>query len=167
MIKNTAISRAIISIDLADYYPAEADCMYIDLKDYLFKGLILKEADFRAAMGAMDWTLFRHKKVGLFCSTDAIVPMWAYMVIATSLAGVAEVVLFGKKEDFPLVFLHEAIRNIAVSEYQDKRLVIKGCGDKTIDEQAFTLVSFKLSAVAKAISYGEPCSTVPVYKRVD
>jgi len=167
MIKNTAISRAIVSIDLADYYPAEADNMYIDLKDYLFKGLILKEADFRTAMDTMDWEQFRNKQVGLFCSTDAIVPMWAYMVIATSLAGIAKMVLFGKKEDFPLVFLHEAIRNIDVSEYQDKRLVIKGCGDKTIDEQAFTLVSFKLAAIAKAISYGEPCSTVPVHKRVD
>jgi len=167
MIKNTAISRAIVSIDLADYYPAEADVMYIDLKDYLFKELILREADFRAAMEAMDWEQFRNKQVGLFCSTDAIVPMWAYMVIATSLAGIAKVVLFGKKEDFPLAFLHEAIRNIEVSEYQDKRLVIKGCGEKTIDEQAFTLISFKLAVGAKAISYGEPCSTVPVYKRVD
>jgi hypothetical protein len=167
MIKNTVTSRAIVSIDLADFYPTESDCEYIDLKDYLFKGLILKEADFRTVIDNMDWERFRSKQVGLFCSADAIVPMWAYMVFATSLAGIAKMVLFGKKSDFPLAFLHEAIRNISIDKYQDKRLVIKGCGDKTIDEQAFTLISFQLALVAKAISYGEPCSTVPVYKRID
>ena len=165
MIKNTVAAKAITSIDLEEFYPAENDCAYIDMKNYLFKELILREADFREQMKNTDWQAFHGKYVGIYSSADAIIPMWAYMVLASELSTVAKAVLFGKKTDFPLAFLHYNLEQISASDFENKRLVIKGCGDKPIDEKAFTIISRKLAPVARSIMYGEPCSTVPVYKK--
>jgi len=165
MIKNTVTSKAITTIDLGDYYPKEDACVYIDLKDFLFRGLILKEADFRETIKQTDWSVYQDKYVGIFCSADAIVPMWAYMIIASELSAFVKTVLFGKQLQFPLLFLHDNLSKINSADFEGQRLVIKGCGEKIIDEQAFTIVSLKLAPVARSIMYGEPCSTVPVFKR--
>lgn len=165
MIKNTVASKALISIDLADLYPADENCVYFDIKDFLFKGLILKEDDFRKQVEKINWQDYAGKYVGLFCTADAIVPMWVYMILASHLSNIAKMVCFGKKEDFPLLFLHKEIDNLDTNAYENKRVVIKGCGEKRIDEEAFTRISFKLGKVTRSILYGEPCSTVPVYKR--
>jgi hypothetical protein len=165
MIKNTVASKSLISIDLGDFYPKEEDCAYFDIKDFLFKGLILKEDDFRKQIENINWQDFEAKYVGLFCTADAIVPMWVYMILASHLSNIAKTVCFGKKDDFPLLFLHKEIDCIDTKPFEDKRVVIKGCGEKRIDEEAFTRISFKLGKVTRSILYGEPCSTVPVFKR--
>lgn len=165
MIRNSVETKAITSIDLETFYPKEEDCAYIDVKGYLFKGLILREADFRETIKNTDWDSYKNKYVGLYCSADAIIPMWAYMVLASELSSKAKVVLFGKKDDFPLAFLHYNLEQIFVPDFEGKRLVIKGCGDKPIDEKAFTIISGKLAPVARSIMYGEPCSSVAVYKK--
>ncbi len=165
MIKNTVATKAIVTIDLGDFFPKAEDCVYMDMASFLFKGLILKEADFRQQVKDTDWKTYNNKYVGLFCSADAIVPMWAYMVITAELSGIARMVHFGKKTDFPLLFVHENIAQIAIANYEGQRVVIKGCGDKEIDEQAFVAITRKLAPVARAIMFGEACSSVPVFKK--
>jgi hypothetical protein len=139
-------------------------CTWIWLA-FLFKGLILREADFRQQIKDTDWSTYSNKYVGLFCSADAIVPMWAYMVITAELSGIARMVHFGKRADFPLFFVHENIAQIDISNYEGQRVVIKGCGDKETDEQAFVAITRKLAPVARAIMFGEACSSVPVFKK--
>lgn len=165
MIRNSVASKAITGIDLEDFYPADADCVYIDVKDFLFKGLILRESDFRDIVKNTNWNAYQDKYVGIYCSADAIIPMWAYMVLASELGSLAKVVLSGKKEDFPMAFLHYNLEQVSAQDFDGKRLVIKGCGDKPVDEKAFTIISRKLAPVARSIMYGEPCSSVPVYKK--
>ncbi len=165
MVKNSVATKAITSIDLEEFYPAEKDCAYIDMKSYLFKELILREADFREQIKNTDWTAFHDKYVAIYCSVDVVIPMWAYMVLASELASISKIVLFGKKADFPLAFLHHNLEQISAHDFDGKRLVIKGCGDKPVDEKAFTIISRKLAPVARSIMYGEPCSSVAVYKK--
>jgi hypothetical protein len=165
MIKNTVATKAIVTIDLGDFFPKAEDCVYMDMASFLFKGLILKEADFRQQVKDTDWKTYNNKYVGLFCSADAIVPMWAYMVITAELSGIARMVHFGKKADLPLFFVHENIAQIEISNYEGQRVVIKGCGDKEIDEQAFVAITRILAPVARAIMFGEACSSVPVFKK--
>lgn len=165
MIKNTVATKAIVTIDLGDFFPKEEDCVYIDMASFLFKGLILKEADFRQQVKDTDWSAYSNKYVGLFCSVDAIVPMWAYMVITAELSGIAHIVHFGKRNDFPLRFVHENIVRLNISAYEGQRVVVKGCGDKETDEQAFIMITQKLAPGARAIMFGEACSSVPVFKR--
>jgi hypothetical protein len=165
MIKNTVTAKAIVTIDLGDFFPKEEDCVYIDMAAFLFKGLILKEADFRQQVKDTDWSTYSNKNVGLFCSADAIVPMWAYMVLTAELSGIARLVHFGKRTDFPLFFVHEHIAHLNVAPYEGQRVVVKGCGDKETDEQAFVMITRKLAPVTRAIMFGEACSSVPVFKR--
>lgn len=165
MIKNTVATKAIVTIDLGDFFPKAEDCVYMDMATFLFKGLILREADFRQQIKNTDWSTYSNKYVGLFCSADAIVPMWAYMVITAELSGIARMVHFGKRADFPLFFVHENIAQLDISNYEGQRVVIKGCGDKETDEQAFVAITRELAPVARAIMFGEACSSVPVYKR--
>jgi hypothetical protein len=164
-IKNTVANKALVTIDLGDFYPKEDECVYIDIAEYLYKGLILKENDFREQISKIVFGQYKDKFVGIYCSADAIIPMWVYMVLASELSAFAKDVLFGKKDQFPLLFLHANLNKISPIEFEGKRLVIKGCGDKPIDETAFTIISSKLAPVARSIMYGEPCSTVPVFKR--
>lgn len=165
MIKNTVATKAVISIDLEDFYPSENDCVYIDMKSYLFRELILREADFREQVKTTDWNTFKDKYIGIYCSVDVVIPMWAYMVLASELSNIAKVVISGKKTDFPLAFLHYNLETLSTHEFEGKRLVIKGCGEKPIDEKAFTIISRKLAPIARSIMYGEPCSSVAVYKK--
>jgi len=165
MIKNTVATKAIVTIDLGDFFPKAEECVYLDMATFLFKGLILREADFRQQIKDTDWSTFSNKYVGLFCSVDAIVPMWAYMVITAELSGIARMVHFGKRADFPLLFVHENIALLNASAYEGQRVVVKGCGDKETDEQAFIMITRKLAPVARAIMFGEACSSVPVFKK--
>jgi hypothetical protein len=135
------------------------------MKEYLFREMILREADFRERVRNTDRQAFKGKYVGIYCSADAIIPMWAYMILTTELSELAKVVLFGKKTDFPLAFLHHNLEQMAVDSYAEKRIVIKGCGNKPTDEKAFTIISRKLVPVARSIMYGEPCSFVAVWKK--
>lgn len=164
-IVNKVAQSALTTIDLEKFYPA-GDTVVFDLKDHLFMELILKEKDFRAGLLALDWEIYRGKNVAIVCTADAIVPIWAYMLVAGYLEPVAAFYAFGDEE-----FVHKTlyIKNINAAvdpkDFQDLRIVIKGCGDKAITEAAYVEITRLLRPVAKSIMYGEPCSTVPVYKK--
>ena len=163
-IVNKVAQSGLVTVDLANYAPRE-DILVYDIKDNLFHGLILKEKDFRDFIKTHDWSQYNGKHVGIICSTDAIVPTWAYMLLANKLEPHALSVHFGDAETVRNVLFAEKIEAIDFLEYQDQRVVVKGCGDIYIPESAFVKFTIKLSQVAKSIMYGEPCSTVPVFKR--
>jgi hypothetical protein len=153
---NKVEESGLISLDLEKYYPA-GPILVFDVKDHLFMGLILKEKDFRAALTATDWTQYQN--------ADAIVPMWAYMLIASALEPFASTVFFGTEEQLKEKLLLQNIEAISAEDYTDKRVVVKGCGDIQIPAAAYVSITNKLRPVTKSIMFGEPCSTVPIYKK--
>jgi hypothetical protein len=164
VIINKVAESALTSIDLEEYYP-KGETAVFDLKDYLFMGLILKEKDFRATLQTYDWEQFRDKNVAVTCSADAIIPMWAYMLVASNLQPVAKEVVFGEEKNILNMLLLRNIATIKGEDYTDKRVVVKGCGDVAIPESAYVEITNKLRPFVKSIMYGEPCSTVPIFKR--
>ncbi len=161
---NKVAQSGLVTVDLATYAPKEEILIY-DIKDNLFHGLILKEKDFRDFVKEHDWSQYQDKHIAITCSTDAIVPTWAYMILANKMSPFATSIHFGTEVEVTKELFTEAINNIDYSQYQNQRIVVKGCGDIFIPETAFVLFTNKLTAVAKSIMYGEPCSTVPVFKR--
>ena len=161
---NKVAESGLISLDLAQYIPNN-EIVVFDIKPYLFKELMLKEKDFRASLATIDWSEFENKIVGIFCSTDAIIPMWANMLIVANLSPYVKSVFFGDENKTRELVLLEEIQKIDPSVFTDQRVVVKGCGDKPIGESAFIAITQKLRPVVKSIMYGEPCSTVPVYKK--
>ncbi|HLL43283.1 MAG TPA: DUF2480 family protein [Segetibacter sp.] len=164
IIINKVAESALTSLDLEEYYP-KGETAVFDLKDHLFMGLILKEKDFRTALQTFDWEQFRNKNVAITCSMDAIIPMWAYMLVASYLSPVAKEVVFGEEKNILNTLLVRNISQIKGEEYTDKRVVVKGCGDVPIPEAAYVEITNKLRPFVKSLMYGEPCSTVPIYKR--
>ena len=163
-IVNKVAESGLISFDIEQYYPKE-EIKIFDLKEYLFMGLILKEKDFRAALITTDWSVYQNKYVGIICSADAIIPMWAYMLIATYLKPVAKDVVLGDEKKIVENVLVNNLDAVNGEEYLDKRVVVKGCGETPIPEAAYIKITNKLLPFAKSIMYGEPCSTVPIYKK--
>lgn len=161
---NKVAESGIITLDLAEYYPKE-EFRAFDLKEFLFMGLILREKDYREALKITDWSIYENKVVGITCTTDAIIPMWAYMLAVTYLQPIAKFVSKGNEKEVREIFLIQEIEKIELGDYKEKRIVIKGCGDIEISETAYTAITAKLLPVVKSIMFGEPCSTVPVYKR--
>jgi len=162
-IVNKVAGSSLITLNLENYFPK--DIVAFDLKQFLFMELILKEKDYRAALKDFDFTPFQDKTVALHCSTDAIIPDWAYMLAATHLAPFSNKVFFGSPENIKKDLLLINIRAINADDFVDKRMVIKGCGEEAIDTAAYVEITNKLLPVAKSIMYGEPCSTVPIYKQ--
>ena len=161
---NKVAESGLISLDLAQYIPNN-EIVVFDIKPYLFMELILKEKDFRASLSSIDWTQFENKIVGIFCSTDAIIPMCANMLIVANLSPFAKAIYFGDENKTRELVLLEEIQKIDANTFFDQRVVVKGCGDTPIGESAFIAITQKLRPVVKSIMYGEPCSTVPVYKK--
>ena len=164
IIINKVAESALTSLDLEEYYP-KGETAVFDLKDHLFMGLILKEKDFRTALQTFDWEQFRNKNVAITCSVDAIIPMWAYMLVASYLSPVAKEVVFGEEKNILNTLLVRNISHIKGEDYTGKRVVVKGCGDVPIPEAAYVEITNKLRPFVKSLMYGEPCSTVPIYKR--
>lgn len=164
VIANKVSESGLVTINLEDFYPKEEVAVF-DMKDYLFMGLILKEKDFREAMKNLDTTPFTGKNVALTCSADAVIPMWAYMLAVSNLQPVANEIIFGSKEVLLQTLLLKNLSKINPREYADKRVVIKGCGELPISESAYVAATNLLRPVVKSIMYGEPCSTVPIYKK--
>ena len=164
LFNNKVAESGILSIDLASLLPSN-EIIVFDIKPYLFMELILKEKEFRAALLTADWTIYKDKVVGIVCSTDAIIPMWANMLIVSALNPFAKAVYFGNENKVREQLLLENIGSLNINEYTDQRVVIKGCGDTPIGESAYIAITQKLRPVVKSIMYGEPCSTVPVYKK--
>jgi hypothetical protein len=161
---NKVAESGLVSIDLAQYFPTN-EIVVFDIKPYLFMELILKEKDFRASLNTIDWTSYQDKIVGIFCSADAIIPMWANMLIVANLTPFAKAIYFGDENKTRELVLLQEINNIDNSVFEDQRIVVKGCGDTPIGESAYIAITQKLRPVVKSIMYGEPCSTVPVYKK--
>lgn len=161
---NKVAESGLVSLDLAQYLPKN-DIVVFDIKPYLFMELILKEKEFRASLLSIDWSQYQDKIVGIYCSTDAIIPMWANMLIVSNLSTYASAVYFGDENKTREFVLLEAIQNIDSNVFNDQRVVVKGCGDVVIGESAYVAITQKLRPVVKSIMYGEPCSTVPVYKK--
>lgn len=163
-IVNKVAQSGLITLDLENYYPKE-EIAEFDLKPFLFMEMILKEKDFRASLQQHDWEQYRNKVAGVFCSADAIIPFWAYMLVASYLKPVAKDVLFGDKNQVVKDLMTRNIRAIDTSEFADKRVILKGCGKPGVSEFAYLEITNKLQPAVKTLMYGEACSTVPVYKK--
>ncbi|WP_026905502.1 DUF2480 family protein [Pedobacter glucosidilyticus] len=165
-IVNKVAQSGLVSVDLADLKPAGERVVY-DIKDNLFHGLILKEKDFREFIKTHNWEQYTGKHIAITCSADAIVPTWAYMLLATKLADYASSIIYGTLEDLEIYLFNHEIEKLDVQQYKDQRIVVKGCGDIYVPTASFVALTSKLHPVVKSIMYGEPCSTVPLYKRKD
>lgn len=165
-IVNKVAQSGLVNLDLADLYQNGERELY-DIKENLFHGLILKEKDFREFVKGHDWTEYTGKHIAITCSADAIVPTWAYMLLANKLAPYAQTTVFGDLEALETVIFDRAIGKLDLEKYRDQRVVIKGCGDIPVSVSAYVDITTRLSGIAKSIMYGEPCSTVPIYKRKD
>ena len=161
---NKVAESGLITIDLESFFPVD-ETVGFDLKDFLFMGLILKEKDFREALTAFDWENMRSKKVAIYCSADAIIPLWAYMLVSSYLQPVAKLVFSGTPEELKKQEFIKNIQQLDATTFEDKRVVVKGCGDAAIGNFAYAEITRILKPVAKTIMYGEPCSTVPIYKK--
>lgn len=161
---NKVAESGIISLDLETYFSTDT-ILQFDLKSYLFMELILKEKDFRAALLATDWEQYKNSHVAITCSVDAIIPMWANMLVAIYLTPIAKSVFFGTEKQLLEQLLLQNIASIQGADYKDKRVVVKGCGERPVPESAYIKITSILYPFAKSIMYGEPCSTVPIFKR--
>ena len=161
---NKVAESGLVTLDLEVYYPKSGIELF-DLKKFLFMGLILKEKDYREALKLYDFSIYQNQYVGITCSADAIIPMWAFMLATSYIQPFAKEVFFGDEATVKQkVFLHNIV-SIATDQYYDKRVVIKGCGELPISESAYIAITQILRPVAKSIMFGEPCSTVPIYKK--
>ena len=162
-IVNKVASSALKQFDLEELYPKEP-VVEFDLRNYLFMELILKEKDFREKLQQVSWAEFNDKMVGVTCTADAIIPMWAYMLVTSYLQPHARNIYFGDAKEALKQEVAARISAIDAEEFRDQRVVVKGCGDIEIGPYAYLEITKKLRPVAKSIMYGEPCSTVPVFK---
>jgi hypothetical protein len=161
---NKVAQSALVTFNLEELiHPGER--VVYDIKDNLFMGLILKEKDFRAFIKENDWSVYTGKNVAIINSADAIVPTWAYMLLATKLQAYAHRYVFGNLEALEQVLFQEALSKINPEDYRDAKVVVKGCGNIPVPTFAYVEVMQTLLPVVSSIMYGEPCSTVPLYKR--
>jgi hypothetical protein len=161
---NRVANSPIVTINLENYFP-EQEIVSFDLKDYLFMEMILKEKDFRMALKSHDWSQYEGKILCVYSSKDVIIPVWAYMLVASYASGVAQDVFQGDKDAFLINYYRAFIQNFDVAEFEDKPIVIKGCSKQPVPPAAYLELTAKLKGLAKSIMYGEPCSTVPIYKK--
>jgi hypothetical protein len=164
---NKVAQSGLVTLDPAAFYPQGERVVY-DIKDNLFMELILKEKDFREFVKGHDWTQYNGKFVAVTCTADAIVPAWAYMLLANRLAPYAKEIVFGDADVMETVlFVKSIAAGLDVEQYRDQRIVIKGCGDIPVPVSAYVELTKKLTPVVKSLMFGEPCSTVPIYKKRD
>lgn len=161
---NRVANSGLINFNLEDYYP-KSEFHVFDLKDYLFMELILKEKDFRKALKEFEWEVLKGKIVLVVCTADAVIPVWAYMLVGAYAEEFATEVFQGDKSEYLKYHYQKLIDNIEGEEYRQERVVIKGCSEKEVPASAYTALTKKLKPFAQSIMYGEPCSTVPIFKR--
>ncbi len=160
---NRVANSGLITLNLEDFFPEMP--MIFDIKDYLFQGLILKEKEFRKILKTYDWTQYESKALIITCSTDAIIPVWAYMLITSYAKPYASEIFVGEESSFFAEKMKSKIQEIDTSHYDEKRIVIKGCSKKPVPPAAYAELTRILIPYAQSIMYGEPCSTVPIFKR--
>tara|TARA_R110002049_G_scaffold90686_2_gene227138 strand:- start:63151 stop:63657 length:507 start_codon:yes stop_codon:yes gene_type:complete len=160
---NRVANSKLITVNLEDYYPKGQRVLF-DIKDWLFEGFVLREKDFRAQVSEYNWSQYNNSYVALTCSTDAIIPGWAYMLISIHLEPFAEKVMIGNLEALETAIYQDVLNSLDVSEFTDKPIIIKGCSKKPVPTNAYIMLANKLKPIAKSIMYGEACSSVPLYK---
>lgn len=161
---NRVAKSPLVTFNLEDYYH-QGERIVIDIKDQLYQGMILREKDFREFVKDHDWSVYEGKNVAVTCSVDAIVPTWAYMLLAVHLAPYVHTVVFGNKEDLEKNLFQKALSDLDAEEFRDKKVVIKGCSKYDVPASAYVEIVRLLQPVVASLMYGEPCSTVPLYKR--
>lgn len=163
-IVNRVVNSKLITIDLEDYYP-EGNRVIVDISEWLYEGIILKEKEFRQSLQEHNWSQYQDKYVALACKADAIIPSWAYLLITTKLSPFAKKVVVGNLELLETVIFQEIILNLNIENFQDKPVIIKGCSNKPIPETVSVQLVERLLPFAKTIMFGEACSTVPLFKK--
>ena len=155
----------LITLNLEDYFPKQEEILAIDLKQFLFKELILREADFRETIKQTDWTKYTGKYVVIHSSANAIIPLWAYMLLSAALSPYAKDVACSSPEHAAEIFLYRNIANMNMNEFADGLVIVKGCGERQIPEAAYVQITERLSKVVRSLMYGDACSSVPVFKK--
>lgn len=163
-IKNKIASSGLVNFDLTDLVP-KGKRKGIDLKDFLYMEMILKEKDFRKKVAAIQPENYKDSYIYIYSSADAIVPLWAYFLITAQLTDVAKKIVFGNKEDLEVILMHNAIQTHDFDELKDKRVLVKGCSDKKIPENAYIELVEQLKPIVKSLMFGEACSNVPIFKK--
>ncbi|MFZ4670688.1 MAG: DUF2480 family protein [Flavobacterium sp.] len=163
-IVNKVANSALEVFDLEDYYPMGIRTQ-IDISQWLIEGFLLKEKDFREALKNYDWAQFQNHFVAIHCSTDAIIPAWATILVTTYISTFAKKVVLGNLNDLETALFQEILPTLDYSKYQDKSVILKGCSKKPVPESAYIMAVQKLQPFAKSIMYGEACSAVPLYKK--
>jgi hypothetical protein len=163
-IENKVANSGLITIDLETLRHAGKRVLF-DIKDWLFREMILKEKDFRDFVKNHDWSQYQNQNIALYCSTDAIVPTWAYMLLASAAQPYAHKYVFGNLEQLEIALYNDAIAQINPADYADKRIILKGCSQNELPVSAYVEISNKLLPVVKSLMYGEACSNVPIYKK--
>ncbi|MBI6120747.1 DUF2480 family protein [Salegentibacter maritimus] len=163
-IVNRVANSKLITFNLEDYYP-EGERVLFDVKDWLLEGFVLRESEFREQAKNHDWGQYQDKFIALTCSSDAIIPAWAFMLLATYLQAYAKKVITGDLETLETILYTDVISKLDVSELQDKPVIVKGCAHKPVPKNAYLLLIEKLQPVVKSLMYGEACSSVPLYKK--
>lgn len=161
---NRVANSGLITINMEEWYPIQPMAAF-DIKDYLFQELILKEKDFRTSLAAIDWSQYQGKFLLIYCSADAIIPVWAYMLITQYAQPFVKDIFIGNEAEYLHLAYRQIIDQLDITPYHQQRLVIKGCSHKPVPAAAYAYLTLKLTPVAHSIMYGEPCSTVPVFKR--
>jgi len=161
---NKVANSGIVTIDLEEFYP-KGERKLIDIKDQLFQGLILREKDFREFIKTHEWQQYKDCFVAITCSADAIVPTWAYMLLTLALQPYATKIVFGNLEQLESIVFNEKLQTLKIEDYKDARVVIKGCGTLPVPTNAYVQLTAILQPHVKSLMYGEPCSTVPLYKK--
>lgn len=164
-IVNRVQNSGLVAVDLADYLPAQSDLSEFDFAPRLWNGLILKEKDFRDFLASNDWSSYTNKHVYLHCSADAILPSWAFMIVSSKLIGIAKTITIGSLQDAKQMAMTHTIQSLNIDEFTDGKLIIKGCSDIPNPEAIMSLFLQRVQPVCSSVMYGEPCSTVPIFKR--
>ena len=159
-----AENTSLVNFDISTLVP-KGERKGIDLKDFLFQELILKEKDFRDKVQAINTDDYKDCYVYIYNSADAIVPLWAYFVLTSKLSDVTKKIIFGNREDLEVLLMHNAVQTHDYSELQDKRVLVKGCSDDTIPENAYVELVEQLKPIVKSLMFGEACSNVPIFKK--
>ena len=162
---NKVAESSLVVFDLEDYY-TEGQRVTLDVSQWLFEGFILKEKDFREQLKAFDWSMYQNKLVAITCNTDAILPAWTFMLVASYVQTVTKSFVHGSIRDLDMALYHQALSKIDFTVYQDKPLIVKGCSKKVIPQEVYSLALQKLQPYAKSIMYGEACSAVPIFKKI-
>ena len=162
---NRVAKSKLITLNLEDFYP-DGERVALDIKSWLFQGLILKEKKFRETLKNYNWSKFKNQYVAVFCSSEAIVPAWAYMLVQTHLNGISKKTVFGTLETLETVLFCSIIDNMDLAFCEEKPVIIKGCSEKPVPQNAYLLLLEKLQPVARSIMYGEACSSVPLFKKM-